>query len=75
MYKTQQFVDDYAKDGLRTLLLAQKTLDDEYYEEWNAKFQNALGEVKDKDAKVEALSSEIENGLFLLGSTAIEDQL
>ena len=39
--KTQQYIDIYAEEGLRTLLLAKKDLDDGEYEEWNAKFQAA----------------------------------
>ena len=32
---TQGFVDLYAEEGLRTLLLAQKVLDAEEYRQWN----------------------------------------
>ena len=31
---TQQFVDQYAEEGLRTLLLAQKYLDENEYNQW-----------------------------------------
>lgn len=35
--KTEQFVEDYAKDGLRTLYLAQRYLDEDEYHDWNLK--------------------------------------
>ena len=38
MATVQQFVDIYAEDGLRTLLLAKKDLDAGYYEQWNNRF-------------------------------------
>jgi len=33
--KTQQYVDEFAKTGLRTLFLAEKYLDEQTYSEWN----------------------------------------
>ena len=38
MEETQIKVDEYATEGLRTLLLARKEIDEEYYEEWNERF-------------------------------------
>lgn len=38
MTKTQKYVDAYAEEGLRTLLLAKKSLEPAYYEEWNQRF-------------------------------------
>ena len=69
------YVDEYAKVGLRTLLLAKKDIDPQYYAQWNEKFQEAQSSVVDKDEKVEIIQSEIESELMLVGSTAIEDRL
>ena len=38
MDKTQKYVDEYAEEGLRTLLLAKKSLDQQYYDAWNERF-------------------------------------
>ena len=46
-----------------------------YYEEWSQRFFAASSEVVDKDEKVERVQSEIESGMSLVGSTAIEDRL
>ena len=35
MDTNQKYVDAYAEEGLRTLLLAKKVLDKAYYADWN----------------------------------------
>ena len=75
MDMTQKYVDAYAEEGLRTLLLAKKSLSQEYYDEWNGRFQQAQAAVVNKDEIVEKVQSEIESGMTLVGSTAIEDKL
>ena len=75
MEESQKKVDEYATEGLRTLLLAKKDVDEDYYEEWNERFQSALGKIVDRDTRVEKIQSEIEQGMWLVGSTAIEDKL
>lgn len=35
---TGSFLDEYAKDGLRTLLLVEKTMSQSDYDAWNKKF-------------------------------------
>lgn len=55
MVETQKKVDEYATEGLRTLLLARKDIDEEYYEEWNERFQSALGKIVDRDRRVEEI--------------------
>lgn len=36
--QTMQYLDQYAKEGLRTLLLAQKEVSEEFYDQWNYDF-------------------------------------
>ena len=40
--QTLHHVDGFANEGLRTLILAQKVVDDKFYQQWNAKYQDAL---------------------------------
>jgi len=75
MDQTQQYVNCFAEEGLRTLLLARKPIEASVYEEWNVRFQQAMGEVVNKDEKVDMVQDEIELGMTLVGSTAIEDRL
>ena len=35
---SQKFLEDYANEGLRTLLIAYKFVDEDIYAEWNSKF-------------------------------------
>mmetsp|Transcript_18923 Transcript_18923/g.32304 ORF Transcript_18923/g.32304 Transcript_18923/m.32304 type:complete len:282 (+) Transcript_18923:1539-2384(+) len=72
---TSEFVDDFARDGLRTLYLAEKELDEETYQQWNKKSELAKLEINDREAKMAAIDEEIEQDLELIGSTAIEDRL
>ena len=73
--KTEQYVEDYAKDGLRTLYLAERFLDESEYNEWNLKSMQAKLEINDRESKVAAIDELIEVNLELIGSTAIEDRL
>jgi phospholipid-translocating ATPase len=61
--------------GLRTLCLAYKVLDADEYERWAAEYHEASVSLEDREKKIEAVSESIEQGLTLLGSTAIEDKL
>lgn len=72
---TKKYVDEYARDGLRTLYLSQKNIDEDDFNKWNkAKEKAKLATVhrEEEIAKVDAL---IEVDLELIGSTAIEDRL
>ena len=73
--KTEQFVEDYAKDGLRTLYLAERYLDEDEYYDWSLKSMQAKLEISDREAKVAEIDELIEINLELVGSTAIEDRL
>lgn len=73
--KTQEYVDLYAEEGLRTLFLAEKIIDEATYEEWNAEAEAAKLEIHNRDEAVAAVDEKIETDLELIGSTAIEDRL
>lgn len=66
----------FAKEGLRTLVVAQKVLTEEEY----AYFDNQLHNIKtstshNKEAMLDELYTSYEQGLSYVGSTAIEDKL
>ena len=75
MKKTQIYVDGYAKEGLRTLFCAYKVIDKQFYEVWKPKVEEARNTIFNREAEVERVDGEIETGLTLIGSTAIEDKL
>jgi len=77
---TTEHLERYASEGLRTLVLAQRELDEKYYMEWSANYKQALSHLDDSATSeelkhVEALEEEMESKLILLGATAVEDRL
>lgn len=65
----------YAKEGLRTLLIAEKEVDEEFYEQWNEEYQAALVTTNNREENVGKVAEKIEQNFILIGSTAIEDKL
>eukprot|EP01105_Mastigella_eilhardi_P011967 TRINITY_DN2757_c0_g1_i10.p1 TRINITY_DN2757_c0_g1~~TRINITY_DN2757_c0_g1_i10.p1 ORF type:complete len:927 (+),score=197.00 TRINITY_DN2757_c0_g1_i10:412-3192(+) len=72
---TTQHLKEFASEGLRTLVLAWTQLDSTAYEEWNKVFQEAVTSLENREKRLEDAAELIEKDLFLLGATAIEDQL
>ncbi|XP_053181068.1 phospholipid-transporting ATPase ID-like [Scomber japonicus] len=72
---TTEHLNEFAGDGLRTLALAHKDLDEEYFREWKKRHHEASTALDDREEKLEQLYEEIEKDLLLLGATAIEDKL
>lgn len=73
--KNQEFVDEVADEGLRTLFLAERYLDKGQFEQWYAKKKAAMLAVNDREAAVALIDEEIERDLDIIGTTAIEDRL
>ena len=61
--------------GLRTLVLATRILDEQQYQEWNGHYELAASSLADREARIAAEAEKIERGLELVGVTAIEDKL
>jgi len=72
---TERYLQTYAEDGLRTLILAQKEVDPAYYENWSRQYNAAQVSMVDRQAKMDEVSEKIELDFTLIGSTAIEDKL
>lgn len=69
-------LEDYSKEGLRTLCVTEKILDPELFFAWRKKYRDAQAVIDDnREEAIEKLEEEIEQGLTLLGVTAIEDSL
>ena len=74
LQKTQGFLDAYAKEGLRTLLIASKVISEENYLAWQDKYQKASTS-QNKEQAINRVAEELEVDFELIGSTAIEDKL
>ncbi|KAG7489375.1 phospholipid-transporting ATPase ID-like [Solea senegalensis] len=72
---TTEHLNEFAGEGLRTLALAYKDLDEDYFNEWRQRHHEASTTMSDRETKLDQLYEEIENDLLLLGATAIEDKL
>ncbi|KAJ0426464.1 hypothetical protein BJY00DRAFT_88882 [Aspergillus carlsbadensis] len=70
-----QHLNDFATEGLRTLLYAHRFLDDASYQEWKLAYQEACTSLIDRQERIEKVGQQIEEQLELTGATAIEDKL
>ncbi|KAK1789851.1 hypothetical protein P4O66_015724 [Electrophorus voltai] len=83
MYTTSEHLNEFAGEGLRTLALAYKDLDEDMFDEWMKKLLFVSTVLENREERLGALYEEIEQGLMLvclvcaclLGATAIEDKL
>ncbi|TPX10958.1 uncharacterized protein E0L32_008164 [Thyridium curvatum] len=70
-----QHIDDFASEGLRTLLFAHRYLEEEDYRKWKVIFQEATTSLSDRQNRIDAAAELIEQNFDLSGATAIEDKL
>ncbi|XP_040277126.1 phospholipid-transporting ATPase ID-like [Bufo bufo] len=72
---TTDHLNEFAGEGLRTLVLAYKDLDKVYFNDWKKRHHEASTSLEDREEKLCALYEEIEKDLKLIGASAIEDKL
>ncbi|TRY97368.1 hypothetical protein DNTS_033009 [Danionella cerebrum] len=75
MFTTSEHLNEFAGEGLRTLALAYKDLDEDVFDEWMKKLLFASTALENREERLGDLYEEIEQGMMLLGATAIEDKL
>uniref|UniRef100_A0A8C1TQB0 Phospholipid-transporting ATPase n=1 Tax=Cyprinus carpio TaxID=7962 RepID=A0A8C1TQB0_CYPCA len=75
MKVTTEHLNEFAGEGLRTLVLAYKDLDEEYFSEWKQRHHESSVALEDREEKLEKLYEEIEKDMMLIGATAVEDKL
>uniref|UniRef100_A0A2K5EZV5 Phospholipid-transporting ATPase n=1 Tax=Aotus nancymaae TaxID=37293 RepID=A0A2K5EZV5_AOTNA len=73
--ETQDALDVFANETLRTLCLCYKEIEEKEFAEWNKKFMAASVSSTNRDEALDKVYEEIEKDLILLGATAIEDKL
>jgi phospholipid-translocating ATPase len=73
--RTFQHIQDFATEGLRTLLYGHRFLTDLDYVYWRKIFNEATTSLVDRQEKIEQAAELIEVNLELSGATAIEDKL
>ncbi|XP_029669942.1 phospholipid-transporting ATPase ID, partial [Formica exsecta] len=75
MAKTLDHLNKFAGEGLRTLCLSVRDLDESFFNNWKQRHQEAALSQEHRDDKLDAIYEEIEKDMSLLGATAIEDKL
>ncbi|KAG5985098.1 hypothetical protein E4U55_001602 [Claviceps digitariae] len=73
--KCFKHLDDFATEGLRTLLYAQRFIPEQEYQMWKKSYDDASTSLVNRQELIEAAGEKIEQLLDLVGATAIEDKL
>ncbi|XP_017111184.1 phospholipid-transporting ATPase ID isoform X10 [Drosophila elegans] len=73
--RTQDHLNKFASEGLRTLALAERRLTQQYYNDWRLRQQEAALSMDSREQKLNEIYEEIESDMQLVGVTAIEDKL
>ncbi|KAF2075144.1 hypothetical protein CYY_003534 [Polysphondylium violaceum] len=72
---TEKHLSDFASNGLRTLCMSVKVIEQQDYIFWSKKYQEASVSLSKKAEKVDRACELIETDLHLIGATGIEDRL
>ncbi|KIY50739.1 phospholipid-translocating P-type ATPase [Fistulina hepatica ATCC 64428] len=72
---TEEHLDDFASEGLRTLTLAFRVVGESEYAAWSERYHAATVALENRETLIEEVCTELEYDLRLLGATAIEDKL
>lgn len=67
--------EQLAQDGLRTLVISQKELSEAEFAEFSHKYKEARASLGDREAKVQQVIEQIEDGMEFLAVTGVEDRL
>lgn len=73
--KCFRHLDEFATEGLRTLIYAQRFVSDQEYTAWKASYDAATTSLLDRQDRIEAAAESLEQNFDLVGATAIEDKL
>lgn len=71
----QTTINQFAQDGLRTLVVGYRTISEADWTEMEELLDNAEKQIKDRDAKMGRIMDAIEVDLTILGVTGIDDRL
>lgn len=75
MEQILRHINEFAGQGLRTLLHAARYLDEGEYQEWANAYRDATTSLTNREARISEVANLIEKHFDLIGATAIEDKL
>ena len=70
-----QHINDFATEGLRTLLYASRYMEEDEYDTWKKTYLDASTSLVNRQDMIERAGAQVERDLELVGATAIEDKL
>ncbi|EKX35443.1 hypothetical protein GUITHDRAFT_146465 [Guillardia theta CCMP2712] len=73
--RVERVLHGYAMEGLRTLVLGKRRLSEEQWSKWNEAYKAASTSLVDREEEMMRAAEMIEQGMRLVGVTAIEDKL
>ncbi|KAJ7581830.1 phospholipid-transporting ATPase 1 [Mycena floridula] len=73
--KTSKDMEMFANNGLRTLCIAYRWLQEDEYLNWSRTFDAAASAIENRDEEMDKANELIEHSLHILGATALEDKL
>lgn len=68
-------IDEYAREGLRTLVFAHRYLSNDEYRSWKREYHDAQVSLTDRQRKLEEVGEKIEHSFDLIGASGVEDKL
>ncbi|KAH6669810.1 hypothetical protein B0J14DRAFT_104520 [Halenospora varia] len=68
-------IDEFASDGLRTLMFAYRFINGDEYDNWHRTYNNATTSLVNRQDLIESAAEMIEKDFDLAGATGIEDKL
>lgn len=71
----QMHLGEFAREGLRTLVLGMRLLTEKECTEWLDTYKTAAVSLSNREALLSEAARKIEKGLHIIGATAIEDKL
>jgi phospholipid-transporting ATPase len=72
---TLMHLEEYATEGLRTLCVAMREIPEDEYARWSQLYDKASTTLVNRSEELDRAAEMIEQDMFLLGATAIEDKL
>jgi len=73
--KAQEMIDEFAREGLRTMALGMREVSQKEYDNWKGGWDAAGVLLKGRDEALDVAAVSLEKDLKLVGVTAIEDKL
>ena len=75
LVQCKYYVDKFSAQGLRTLFIAMKLLSENEYNNFAKDLNEAMMSLEDKEKKVNEVYDSIEQNLYIIGTTIVEDKL